>query len=146
MVQRAQEPLHSLVQLELLTDKEDILKRWAKHFDSVLKRPSSINNEAINRLPQVECNPFLDEFPTVSETVKAIKLLSSGWQCSMIRCNICRDLQRRRSSSCKETDSHYAEKRSHPSRIQGCNNYPAIHTKGESSSLSQSLGHIFIVN
>ena len=49
-----------------LTDKEDILKRWAEHFDSVLNRPSSINDEAINRLPNVECNPLLDEFPTVS--------------------------------------------------------------------------------
>ena len=39
---------------------------------------SAIIYEAINRLPQVECNPLLDEFPTVSETVKAIKLLSSG--------------------------------------------------------------------
>ena len=62
----------------LLTDKEVILKRWAEHFDGVLNRPSSINEEAINRLPQVECNPLLDELPTVSETVKAIKLLSSG--------------------------------------------------------------------
>ena len=62
----------------LLTDKEAILKWLAEHFDGVLNRPSSINDEAINRLPQVECNPLLDEFPTVSETVKAIKLLSSG--------------------------------------------------------------------
>ena len=37
-----------------------------------------MQNKAINRLPQVECNPLLDELPTVSETVKAIKLLSSG--------------------------------------------------------------------
>ena len=55
-----------------------ILKRMAEQFDGVLNRPSSINDEAINRLPQVECNPLLDELPTVSETVKAIKLLSSG--------------------------------------------------------------------
>ena len=61
-----------------MTDKEDILKRWADHFDGVLNRPPSINHETINRLPQMECNPLLDEFPTVSETVKAIKLLSSG--------------------------------------------------------------------
>ena len=54
------------------------MKRWAEHFDGVLNWPSSINDEAINRLPQVECNPLLDELPTVSETVKAIKLLSSG--------------------------------------------------------------------
>ena len=79
MVPRAQEPPHSVVQMELvLTDKEALLKRWAEHFDGVLNRPSSINDEAINRLPQVECNPLLDELPTVSETVKAIKLLSSG--------------------------------------------------------------------
>ena len=26
----------------------------------------------------MECNPLLDKFPTVSETVKVIKLLSSG--------------------------------------------------------------------
>ena len=37
-----------------------------------------VSSEAINRLPQVECNLLLDELPTVSETVKAIKLLSSG--------------------------------------------------------------------
>ena len=61
-----------------MTDKEAVLKRWAEHFDGVLNRPSSINDEAINRLPQVECNPLLDELPTVSETVKAIKFLSSG--------------------------------------------------------------------
>ena len=29
------------------------------------------------KLSQVECNPLLDELPTVSETVKPIKLLSS---------------------------------------------------------------------
>ena len=57
----------------LLTDKEAILKRWAEHFDSVLNRPSSINDDTINRLPQVEYTLLLDEFPTVTETVKAIK-------------------------------------------------------------------------
>ena len=54
------------------------MKRWAEHFDNVLNRPSSINDDAINRLPQVECILLLDEFPTVSDTVKVIKLLSSG--------------------------------------------------------------------
>ena len=71
-------PLLSADGTSLLTNKEAILKRWAEHFDGVLNRPSSINDEAINRLPQVECNPLLDELPTVSETVKAIKFLSSG--------------------------------------------------------------------
>ena len=71
-------PLLSADGTSLLTDKEAILKRWAEHFDGVLNRPLSINDEAINRLLQVECNPLLDELPSDSETVKAIKLLSSG--------------------------------------------------------------------
>ena len=138
MVPRAQEttPLLSADGTSLLTDKEVILKRWDEYFDGALNGPSSINDEAINRLPQVECNPLLDEFPTVSETVKAIKPVI--WQGSRIRCNTCRDLQSRRFSSCRETDrviSHYVEKRSHPSRIQGCNNYPPIQKERESSSL-----------
>ena len=37
----------------LITNKEDILMRWAEHFDSVLNRPSVINEDAINRLPQI---------------------------------------------------------------------------------------------
>ena len=65
-------PLLSADGTSLLIDKEAILKRWAEHFDSVLNRPSSINDDAINRLPQVECNLLLDKFPTFSETVKAI--------------------------------------------------------------------------
>ena len=55
-------PLLSADGTSLLTDKEAILKRWAEHFDGVLNRPSSINDEAINRLPEVEYNPLLDEF------------------------------------------------------------------------------------
>ena len=62
----------------LLTDKDAILKTWAEHFKSVLNRPSSVIDNAINRLPQIECNVLLDEFPTVTETRKAIQHLFSG--------------------------------------------------------------------
>ena len=62
----------------LLTDRYAILKRWAEHFNSVLNHPSSVNDNAINRLPQIECNVLLGEFPTVTETRKAIQHLSSG--------------------------------------------------------------------
>ena len=70
----------------LLTDKEAILKRWTEHFNSVLNLPSSINEDAMNRLPQIECNVLLDEFPTAMETRKAVQQLSSG------KCNSCRGL------------------------------------------------------
>ena len=62
----------------LLTDKTAILERWTEHFNSVLNRPSSINENAIDRLPQTECNVLLDEFPTIVETRKAVQQLSSG--------------------------------------------------------------------
>ena len=71
-------PLLSADGSTLLTDKDAILKRRAEHFNSVLNRPSSVNDNAINRLPQIECNVLLDEFPTVTETKKAIQHLSSG--------------------------------------------------------------------
>ena len=44
----------------------------------MLNRPSSVIDNAINRLPQIECNVLLDEFPTVTETRKAIQHLPSG--------------------------------------------------------------------
>ena len=44
----------------------------------MLSRPSSVNDNAINTLLQIECNVLLGEFPTVMETRKAIQHLSSG--------------------------------------------------------------------
>ena len=55
MVPRAQEPPLSADGTSLLTGKEAMLKRWADHFYSVLSRPLSINDDPINRPPQVEC-------------------------------------------------------------------------------------------
>ena len=55
----------------------------------MLNRPSSTNEDAIDRLPQIECNVLLDEFPTVMKTRKAVQQLSSG-RC---RCNSFRGLQ-----------------------------------------------------
>ena len=117
----------------LLTYKEAILKRWPEHFDGVLNRPSSINDKAINRLPQVEYNPLLDDLPTVSETVKAIKPVI--WQGSRIRCNTCKAGGPPIAEKLTRVISLYVEKRSHPSRIQRCNNYPPIQKERESSSL-----------
>ena len=71
-------PLLSADGKTLLTDKESILARWAEHFDGVLNRPSSINNEAIERLPQVPTDETMDNIPSEEEIKKAISLLSSG--------------------------------------------------------------------
>ena len=119
----------------LMTDKEAILRRWAEHFDGVLNRPSSINDEAINRLPQLECNPLLDELSTVSETVKATNLVSSGKAPGSDA--IPAEIYKAGPLVAEKLTviSHYLEKRNHPSRIQGCNNYPPIQKERDSSSL-----------
>ena len=62
----------------LFTEKEEILDRWSEHFQNVLNRPSTINEEAIDRLPQVELNTSLSDPPTLEETAEAISLLSNG--------------------------------------------------------------------
>ena len=71
-------PLLSADGSTLLTNKDTILKRWAEHFNSVLNRQPSVNDNAINRLPQIEYNVLPDKFPTVTKTRKAIQLLSCG--------------------------------------------------------------------
>ena len=59
-----------------ITDKGAILKRWAEHFESVLNRPSSINSESIDSLPQIPVDTSLDDLPTSAETKSAIDVMS----------------------------------------------------------------------
>ncbi|CAI9734648.1 Hypothetical predicted protein [Octopus vulgaris] len=75
---RTLSPLLSADWATLITDKEKVLERWAEHFDSVLNRPSTINGEAIDRLPQVPVEESMDVEPTLEEIQKACRLLSSG--------------------------------------------------------------------
>nr|VZI47899.1 unnamed protein product [Spirometra erinaceieuropaei] len=62
----------------LLTEKTQILQRWAEHFRGVLNRPSVISNATIARLPQVETNVDLDLPPSLQETIRAVQQISSG--------------------------------------------------------------------
>ena len=62
----------------LVKDPFLITARWAQHFDQLLNRPSTIADEAIAEVLQ---RPLIEELnapPTVAETTKAIRQLSSG--------------------------------------------------------------------
>nr|VZI25668.1 unnamed protein product [Spirometra erinaceieuropaei] len=71
-------PLLSADGSTLLTEKTQILQRWAEHFRGVLNRPSVIFDAAIARLPQVATNADLDLPPSLQETIRAVLQLSSG--------------------------------------------------------------------
>nr|VZI44046.1 unnamed protein product [Spirometra erinaceieuropaei] len=70
-------PLLSADDSTLLTEKTQILQRWAEHFQGVLNRPSAISDAAIERSPQVETSADLDLPPSLQETIRAVQQLSS---------------------------------------------------------------------
>ncbi|BHF62082.1 hypothetical protein SprV_0100506300 [Sparganum proliferum] len=71
-------PLLSADGSTLLTEKTQILQRWAEQFRGVLNRPSTISDAAVDRLPQVETNVDLDLPPSLQETIRAVQQLSNG--------------------------------------------------------------------
>lgn len=62
----------------LISEKKQILERWAEHFHSVLNRPFTINDAPIEHLPQAPVNLELDSPPTTEEVVKTLKEMSTG--------------------------------------------------------------------
>ena len=64
----------------LITDKAKILERWAEHVSPVLNRPFSINDEAIDRLSQIEINSTMDRLPEEEEVEKAINVNHVLWK------------------------------------------------------------------
>ncbi|BHF63639.1 hypothetical protein SprV_0200663300 [Sparganum proliferum] len=66
-------PLFSSDGSTLLTEKLQILKRWAGQFRNVHSDPSEISDAAIDRLPEVEINVDLDLPPSLPETIRAVQ-------------------------------------------------------------------------
>ena len=62
----------------LLSDKAQILERWTAHFSQLLNRPSAIDVQALQDIPQRPLIPALDASPTREETLKAISQLQTG--------------------------------------------------------------------
>ena len=71
-------PLLSAHGTTLTTEKTKILDRWAEYFESVLNRPSIINDEVIDCIEQVDNNHEIDMSPQKSEVKKTINHLLSG--------------------------------------------------------------------
>ena len=59
--------------MTLLTDKDEILARWAGHFNSLLNRQSHNSDEGIEDIPQLPMTEKLDMEPNRAEVPKATK-------------------------------------------------------------------------
>ena len=81
----------------------------------------------------MECNRLLDEFPTVSETVKAIKLLSSSKASGSDA--IPAEIYKGGPPVAEKLIEFFHIMWRKEAIPQGCNNYPPIQTERESSSL-----------
>ena len=71
-------PLQSADGTTLFKDKEGITARWAEHFSTLLNRPSSVEEQALDRIPQRPVQENLDIPPTLEEVFKAVKQTSAG--------------------------------------------------------------------
>nr|VZI04553.1 unnamed protein product [Spirometra erinaceieuropaei] len=60
----------------LLTEKTQILQRWAEHIRDFLMRPPIISDAAIARLPQVATNVDNDLPPSLHKAIRAMQQLS----------------------------------------------------------------------
>ena len=69
----ARVPLRSLDGSHLLTSKEDVLKRWAEHFNTLLNVDRSADLQSISLLPQLPFAFELDEPLLRDEVVTAIR-------------------------------------------------------------------------
>ena len=71
-------PLRSKDGITLFKDVSSIRKRWVEHYSELLNRPSTVNMDIINNLPQRPIVMELSNNPTRDEIVSAIKKLNSG--------------------------------------------------------------------
>nr|KAI8740239.1 LINE-1 retrotransposable element ORF2 protein [Biomphalaria glabrata] len=76
--QNVSSPIFSADGNKLLTDKEDILVRWAKHFSTILNCPSSISAETIACMEEVPINHSLADPPQLNEVMAAKSNLLTG--------------------------------------------------------------------
>ncbi|KAL8615669.1 hypothetical protein ACOMHN_034819 [Nucella lapillus] len=62
----------------LLKEKKAINERWREHFSILLNRPSTVSNEALDKIPQRPTLDSLDPPPSLEDVHKAIQQTSSG--------------------------------------------------------------------
>ena len=62
----------------LLTDRSDILERWAEHFNTVLNQRSNFDDSVLDGIPQWKTADELQDPPSLIEATNAIRQMSTG--------------------------------------------------------------------
>ena len=71
-------PLLSADGTIIIKDKEGISARWEEHFSQLLNRPSTVDQAALEQIPQKPTHEDLDLPPTEDEVRAAIKQMNCG--------------------------------------------------------------------
>ena len=74
---QVQSPLRSSDGQSLFTDNTSILAHWTEHFQTLFSANRTVQETAINRVPQLPPIEALDEPPTLEELTEAIDQLKS---------------------------------------------------------------------
>ncbi|CAB4027550.1 Hypothetical predicted protein, partial [Paramuricea clavata] len=75
---RGTSPLLSADGTKVISDRNEILNRWVEHFNELLNRASTVQQNSIDNIKQQPVQEHLADRPTKAEIRKAIKLLQSG--------------------------------------------------------------------
>ena len=75
---RGTSPLLSTDGTKLISDRNEILNRWVEHFNELLNRASTVQQNSVDNIKQQPVQERLADRPTKAEIRKAIKLLQSG--------------------------------------------------------------------
>ena len=71
-------PLRSADGKDLLTDKEAILARWSEYFQGLFSVDRTVQDSALDSIPQKPIITEMDEPPTLGEITKAIGMMKTG--------------------------------------------------------------------
>ena len=62
----------------LVTERAEILTRWKQHFSDLLNTPSSIAQDALDRIVSLPEHSSLDVPPTIEEVAAAVSEMRNG--------------------------------------------------------------------
>ncbi len=118
--------------MQLLTGKNQILERWADHFNQVLNCPTEIIDKAITSLPEVETNRELKSPPPNWRWSQRSYQATFLWQSTRTRCSPHGNIQSRWAGIDAETDRalpDHVEWRTGPATAKWCHLGPRLQKK-----------------